>query len=52
MALLEHKKDPATEQTAAGYPEVKAMGTSLAFDNKEKEVLRRLHRWLRSQSVR
>ena len=40
--MLEHKKDPATEQTAAGYPEVKAMGTSLAFDDKEKEVLRRL----------
>lgn len=42
MALIEHKKDPATEQTAAGYPEVKAMGTSFVFDDREKEVLRRL----------
>lgn len=42
MALMEHKKDPATEQTAAGYPEVKAMGTSFHFKEGEIEVLRRL----------
>ncbi len=42
MALINHKKDPATEQTAAGYPEVKAMGTSFVFNEKEKEVLRHL----------
>ena len=42
MALLNHKKDPATEQTAAGYPEVKSMGTAFKFDENEKQVLRRL----------
>lgn len=42
MALIEHKKDPATEQTAAGYPEVKAMGTSFHFKEGEIEVLRKL----------
>ena len=42
MALINHKKDPATEQTAAGYPEVKAMGTTFIFQDKEKETLRRL----------
>ena len=42
MALLEHKKDPATEQTAAGYPEVKAMGTSFIFSSKEIEILKQL----------
>lgn len=42
MALIEHKKDPATEQTAAGYPEVQAMGTSFVFEQDEVEVLRRL----------
>lgn len=42
MALLEHKKDPATEQTAAGYPEVKAMGTSFVFQEREVSTLRRL----------
>lgn len=42
MALLEHKKDPATEQTAAGYPEIKTMGTSFVFSSKEIETLRTL----------
>jgi len=42
MALLEHKKDPATEQTAAGYPEVAAMDTDLLFSTKEIAVLREL----------
>lgn len=42
MALINHKKDPATEQTAAGYPEVKAMGTTFIFQDREKETLRRL----------
>ncbi|MGI6010020.1 MAG: hypothetical protein ACOX8H_00805 [Ruminococcus sp.] len=42
MTLMEHKKDPATEQTASGYPEVKAMGSSFKFTPKEIEVLRRL----------
>lgn len=42
MALLKHKKDPAAEQTAAGYPEVKAMGTSFHFSETETAVLRRL----------
>ena len=42
MGLLEHKRDPATEQTAAGYPELKAMGTTFLFTEDEKEILRRL----------
>lgn len=42
MALLNHKKDPATEQTAAGYPEVKAMDTAFRFEPDEIEVLRAL----------
>lgn len=42
MALLDHKKDPASEQTAAGYPEIKAMDTSFVFIDGEKETLKRL----------
>ena len=42
MALLNHKKVPATEQTAAGYPEIKAMGTSFKFDKNDIETLRSL----------
>lgn len=42
MALLNHKKDPATEQTAAGYPEVKAIETSFRFEADEIELLRTL----------
>lgn len=44
MALLDHKKDPASEQTAAGYPEIKAMNTSFLFTDREKEILRGLGR--------
>lgn len=42
MSLITHQKDPAQEQTAAGYPEVKAMGSSFKFTAKEIEVLRKL----------
>ena len=42
MALLEHAKDPATEQTAAGYPEVKGMNSKLVFSAGEIEILRNL----------
>lgn len=42
MGLLGHKKDPATEQTAAGYPELKAMGTTFIFTEREKMILRNL----------
>lgn len=42
MALLDHRKDPATEQTAAGYPEIKAMGSALKFEPDEIETLRAL----------
>lgn len=42
MGLIEHKKDPATEQTAAGYPEVESMGSSFQFQPREIETLRTL----------
>lgn len=42
MALLSHKKDPATEQTAAGYPEIKLMGTTFSFSPQEIATLRAL----------
>lgn len=37
MGLLEHKRDPATEQTAAGYPELKAMGTTFYLQRMKKK---------------
>jgi hypothetical protein len=40
MALLEHRRDPATEQTAAGYPEIKSMNSRLAFNSTEIATLR------------
>lgn len=42
MSLIEHQKDPATEQTAAGYPEVKGMNSNLCFSQAEIETLRQL----------
>lgn len=42
MSLVLPNKDPATLQTASGYPEIKTMGTSFVFSSEEKEVLRAL----------
>lgn len=42
MALIEQKKDPATMQTAAGYPELKGMDTEFCFAPDEISVLREL----------
>lgn len=40
--LLKSKRDPATEQTAAGFPEIKGMDTSFLFAPDETEALRSL----------
>ena len=42
MALIAQAKDPATMQTAAGYPEVKTMTTAFKFSQKEIDCLRKL----------
>ncbi|MDR0878697.1 MAG: hypothetical protein LBN21_11640 [Treponema sp.] len=42
MALIQAADDPATMQTAAGYPEVKTMKTAFKFSAKETAELRRL----------
>ncbi len=52
MALIAHKRDPATEQTAAGYPEIKSMGTSFVFSSAEIECLRTLAKKVAEISAR
>jgi hypothetical protein len=42
MALIAQAEDPATMQTAAGYPEVKSMATAFRFSQKEIDCLREL----------
>ena len=42
MAAQTNVKDPATLQTAAGYPEIKNIKTKFIFSVKEKEILREL----------
>jgi hypothetical protein len=42
MGLFEQAKDPATMQTAAGYPELKSMQTAFLFSSRERETLRKL----------
>jgi len=42
MALIVQAKDPATMQTAAGYPEIKTMVTTFHFTQKETDCLRKL----------
>lgn len=42
MAKIDCKADPAAQQTAAGYPQVKEMETSFLFSAKEKETLKTL----------
>ncbi|MDR2434391.1 MAG: hypothetical protein LBD47_07465 [Treponema sp.] len=42
MALIAQAEDPATMQTAAGYPEVKSMATAFRFSQKETDCLRKL----------
>ena len=42
MALIAQAKDPATMQTAAGYPELKSMTTAYKFSQKETDCLRKL----------
>ena len=42
MALIAQAKDPATMQTAAGYPEIKSMVTDFKFSQKETDCLRKL----------
>jgi hypothetical protein len=42
MALSAQAKDPATMQTASGYPELKSMNSAFLFSAKETEVLRKL----------
>lgn len=42
MSLIRQSKDPATMQTAAGFPEVKGMDTKFIFENDEIETLREL----------
>jgi hypothetical protein len=42
MALIAQADDPATMQTAAGYPEVKSMATAFRFSQKETDCLRKL----------
>jgi hypothetical protein len=42
MALIAQAQDPATMQTAAGYPEVKSMVTAFKFSQKETDCLRKL----------
>ncbi|WP_010257956.1 hypothetical protein [Treponema primitia] len=42
MALITQAEDPATMQTAAGYPEVKSMNTAFKFSSRETEELRHL----------
>ncbi|MCL2127249.1 MAG: hypothetical protein FWH38_03250, partial [Treponema sp.] len=42
MALIAQAKDPATMQTAAGYPEIKSMATAFKFSQKETDCLRKL----------
>lgn len=40
--ILSKKRDPATEQAAAGIPAIKEMGTDFLFTAEEKTVLREL----------
>ena len=42
MALIAQAKDPATMQTAAGYPEIKSMATAFKFSQKEIDCLQKL----------
>lgn len=42
MALIKKEKDPATAQTAAGFPEIYSMGTKYVFEKQEVERLRTL----------
>jgi len=42
MALIAQAKDPASMQTAAGYPEIKSMATAFRFSQKETDCLRNL----------
>ncbi|MDR2049618.1 MAG: hypothetical protein LBP69_09215 [Treponema sp.] len=42
MALIAQAEDPATMQTAAGYPEVKSMATAFRFSQRETGCLRKL----------
>jgi len=42
MELIKQKIDPATQQTAAGFPEIKSMDTLFIFDQRERERLRKL----------
>jgi hypothetical protein len=52
MSLIAQAKDPATMQTAAGYPEVKSMATAFKFSAKEIECLRRLASQVKEISMR
>jgi hypothetical protein len=42
MALIAQANDPATMQTAAGYPEVKSMESAFRFSQQETDCLRKL----------
>ena len=42
MALIDQRKDPATQQTAAGFPEINSMDTKFNFNAKEVDILKEL----------
>ena len=42
MASIDQKNDPASQQTASGYPEIKSINTSYIFSENEVEILRNL----------
>lgn len=42
MELKQSKNDPARQQTASGYVELKKTGTSFVFSDREKQVLKKL----------
>ncbi len=50
--LIEQAKDPATMQTAAGYPMISEIDTKYVFNRIEKETLRDLARRVREISER